>query len=468
MAKYDVLQMLYNKTHPVEEFNFDALQGPSVYNFFYPEDIAQLNKIATSVKLSGNIKKKLNMIDSVMKSRGFRKFAGGTNRVVYTHYEYPTIVAKVAIDRVGISDNPAEFRNQEFLKPFVAKCFSVSPDGVIAICEKVMPITNLSEFESVSDYIFQIIVFKILGKYVIDDIGVEFFLNWGIRVGSYPCLLDYPYLYKVNPTKLHCTRCDITTNNRVCNGNIDYDGGFNYLVCTECGTKYRAADLGLSIVDELDKFIISKGEKIMKVSVFMEDGRVYSPIEESDTIRKPEVVATSKNNKHKRLEDLVYISTENVVDKPITEVEKKLNILTNLAYNNKVVDDEPESTDTTDIDDTDQESSDNDKDLKEENETESIDSDNTNVIDTDGNDQESSNKDEDSETEYSQDLDNNEYIDEDDMITDNRGRINDTVKNKKSYDDQQYDNEVNFTKKSGKKKHKQFDRKDSIKNMDMF
>lgn len=447
MAKYNVLQMLYNKTKPQEEFDFDMLQGPSVYDFFSQDDINQLNKIATSARLSGNMRKKLNMIDAIMKSRGFRKFAGGTNRVVYTHYEFPSIVAKVAIDRVGLGDNPAEFRNQEFLKPFVAKCFSISPDGVIAICEKVLPITNLSEFESVSDYIFQIIVFKILGKYVIDDIGVEYFLNWGIRVGSFPCLLDYPYLYKLNSSKLKCHRCDTKTGNIPCNGDIDYDEGFNHLVCTKCGTVYKAKELGLSLINDLDKFMILKGEKIMKVTVVMSDGREFNPIEESEFIQKKEPLL--KKHRNISLDNNVFITNIDDVTETKTLDEKE----EVLPIDNTVVEEQEEVIDCDTID---------------------ISNDNTEVVEekisfdevvVEDSKEDIILPDNIKEIDIYDDYNDDYSIDNNGILRDNKGRF--VSKNKKLFvEELPYKDD--FSKKSGKKKHKSFDRKDSIRNMDMY
>ena len=63
----------------------------------------------------------MEKIDEIMHFRGFSRFAGGTNRLVYTHPMAPNAVFKVAIDSVGIHDNPAEFKNQHFLKPYCCK-----------------------------------------------------------------------------------------------------------------------------------------------------------------------------------------------------------------------------------------------------------------------------------------------------------------------------------------------------------
>lgn len=81
-----------------------------------------------------------------MRQLNFRKLGAGTNRVVYAHYELTNIVVKVAVDIVGLKGSIAEFNNQELLKPFVTKCFDVTPCGTIGMFERVQPIIHQMEF----------------------------------------------------------------------------------------------------------------------------------------------------------------------------------------------------------------------------------------------------------------------------------------------------------------------------------
>ena len=74
---------------------------------------------------------------------------------------------------------------------------------------------------------------KFIGKYVLEDIGTIWFKNWGIRPGFGPVLLDYPYLFEVDIRDLYCY--DMTPLGLPCGGQIDYDAGFNILICTKCG-----------------------------------------------------------------------------------------------------------------------------------------------------------------------------------------------------------------------------------------
>jgi len=285
MARADAMTVLYGQKKSALEFQWDSLFGPAVYQLIPPADVEELRKIATSIKLNGNIVKKKEMINDIMVRNGFMRFHAGTNRVVYTHYELPHIVCKVAVDRVGMNDNPREFRNQFELKPFVTKCFDVSPCGTVGVFERIEPINSIEEFAYVYEDTFDLITKCIVGKYVLEDIGSKFFNNYGIRVGFGICLLDYPYMYKLDGRKLMCNRPIFpNTKEPVCGGEIDYDDGFNYLVCRCCGKKYSAKDLEDKRNEGL---ILIKGGTNMLNVVVKENGKEINVNRVSDTIKKP-------------------------------------------------------------------------------------------------------------------------------------------------------------------------------------
>lgn len=260
MSRVDLLEKMYIEDI-TNEFDYDKIGAPPLYNLMSFTDTQDLYHIATSLRYNGNIEKKYELIDQIMRSRGFRKAHAGTNRVVYNFLEYPYIVAKVAIDKVGINDSPAEFRNQNFFKPFCCKIHEVDPTGVISIVERVNPISSLEEFISVAEDIFNLITTKIVGKYVLDDIGVTKFMNYGIRNGFGPVILDYPYAYELDGKKLICNKSIKTPYGMVpCGGEIDYDGGFDNLICTKCGRIYQARDLQ---VNKENQILIMEGESDM-------------------------------------------------------------------------------------------------------------------------------------------------------------------------------------------------------------
>ena len=261
-----ILDRIKSRTMTKDEFNFDRLQAPPLCMMLSPFDIQELHSIATSLKWSAKPQLRYQAIDNVMRRRGFIKFVAGTNRVAYRHPEDTRFLIKIACDDVGMRDNPAEYNNQFIFKPFVTKCFEVSPCGTVGVFERVNPITSREEFLSVAEDIFEVINEWFIGEYVVADFGSKFFMNWGIREGFGPVLLDYPYMYKLDGNKLYCKAPDPYSPTSKCDGVIDYDAGYNFLHCTKCGVVYKAKELEQKIKNH-SIIAEKKGDFKMKIKV---------------------------------------------------------------------------------------------------------------------------------------------------------------------------------------------------------
>ena len=261
-----ILDRIKSRTMTKDEFNFDRLQAPPLCMLLSPFDIQELHSIATSLKWSAKPQLRYQAIDNVMRRRGFIKFVAGTNRVAYRHPEDTRFLIKIACDDVGMRDNPAEYNNQFIFKPFVTKCFEVSPCGTVGVFERVNPITSREEFLSVAEDIFEVINEWFIGEYVVADFGSKFFMNWGIREGFGPVLLDYPYMYKLDGNKLYCKAPDPYSPTGKCDGVIDYDAGYNFLHCTKCGVVYKAKELEQKIKNH-SVIVEKKGDFKMKIKV---------------------------------------------------------------------------------------------------------------------------------------------------------------------------------------------------------
>lgn len=249
MSRISTIEQLYVKRKSALEFNYDSLVAPPIMSIFTQQDIAELTRVATSLKYNADIDTKYELIDSIMVSRGFRRANAGTNRVVYNYLEDPTFVAKVAIDKVGMKDTPAEYKNQELLKPFCCKVFEVIPNGVLGFIERVNPISSIEEFASVGEDIFNLMVTKIIGKYVVADLSAQKFMNFGVRQNANgytfgPVVIDFPYVYELDDKKLICAnKINTPHGETICGGEIDYTDDLDSLVCAKCGKHYRARDL---------------------------------------------------------------------------------------------------------------------------------------------------------------------------------------------------------------------------------
>lgn len=284
-----IISRLQSRVMKIDDFNWDRLMAPPLYSLLPQAACYEIYRIATSVRYSGNARLRYQKIDEILTPYGFTKKGAGTNRVVYKYLENDNFLLKVATDDVGVKDNPAEFKNQFIYKPFVTKIFEVDPTGAVALVERVVPITSREEFLTVASNIFEVINCWFIGDYIMADIGTKFFMNWGIRKGFGPVLLDFPYVYELDGNKLYCTAPDKTTG-CMCGGVIDYDDGFNFLYCSKCGNRYLVKSLAKAVKD---KQIIMKGGKTkMQVITRKGDRIINSTVtdnsfkEETDSVKK--------------------------------------------------------------------------------------------------------------------------------------------------------------------------------------
>lgn len=301
MSRVDIVDQLYRRMYNNKTVEFDQIQAPAPLAYFFtPTDIGDLHYIASSNKLAAKVDLKYKYIREIMTRRGFKKLASGTNRVVYKFMEDQRIVVKTAFDSVGLTDSPSEFYNQQFLKPYCTKVFEVTPCGTVGLFERVHPISSKEEFLSVADDIYDIIINHLIGYYVLDDIGTKSYMNWAVRAGAHPVLCDFPYMFQLDGAKLICNKADPFSQYGFCGGEIDYDAGFNHLVCKKCGKHYLARDLQKT-VDGLDNGILitdKKGDIRMKVTV-VKGEKIIQTIDtekSSSTYRRP-----TKNDKRKNV-----------------------------------------------------------------------------------------------------------------------------------------------------------------------
>lgn len=320
-------EILYERPIPKFVQNWFDIQAPCrIYNLLMPQDIAYLNQIATSVKLSGNPSKKKELITRLMEQRGFKKLDCGTNRIVYKFMEDQSFLIKVAFDRVAIQDNLKEYKNQEFLKPFCAKCFEVSPCGTVGMFERVNAVKTREQFAEIANRVFDIIVNCFIGKYVLADFGTNFYKNWGVRKGAYPVILDYPYLYELDSAKLYCNNRDLNSPTGYCGGEIDYDDGFNFLVCKKCGKVFLASELGRND-NKPGGLCVEREENYMNITIERSNGKTVTFGEEKKTTTYKKLSRREYNmkKKAKNFDFSIEIGDHSEIkDKPVIEVPRVL------------------------------------------------------------------------------------------------------------------------------------------------
>lgn len=315
-----VINRLKSKSMTIDDFNFDKLSAPPLVSLLTPTDIGDLESISRSIRYSAQPKIKLDLIDQILRRRGFYKGNSGTNRTTYKFLEDQSFLLKIAYDNTGRTDSPAEFRNQMFLRPFVTKIFEVSPGGTIALCERTQPITNREQFVAIADDVFYLIDNILLdGRFVVADIGSEYFMNYSIRPGFGVVLHDFPYVYQLDGKKLYCNKPDPMSPTGTCDGEIDYDPGFNRLICKRCGRHFRAKELAKDIQNEAIT-VRAKGDLKMKIK--LSGGTLTQNVEidlgNNNVRRTPSkpIAKANNNSRPKTVNGVDEMKIEPVVNKP--------------------------------------------------------------------------------------------------------------------------------------------------------
>ena len=239
-----------SKTDPTYVFpkiNYDQMTKPPITYYIPIQVINQLYNIIHDPRMMARPSRKYKMMNDLLRPLGIKHLASGTNRrSFYCEYD-DTIVFKIGIDSIGEEANLMEFKSQHLLKPFCAKMFDVTQTGTIALSERVDTMTE-SEYKLVyRDQIFDLIFIMLNRGFIMEDVGANFYKNWGVRYGFGPVVLDYPYVFEVDWSKLKCTKRDPITGDK-CLGDLDYnyDKGMSEIICKKCGARYTAKHLAKS------------------------------------------------------------------------------------------------------------------------------------------------------------------------------------------------------------------------------
>jgi len=284
LARLETINRLtsYNESLKFTISDWNKMSKPPLISYVPPNVIEQVRQIVDSVRLMNLPSKKYKMVNEILSPLGIKPLASGTNRrTFYVEYD-PSVVIKIASDRVGKRDNLSEFRLQEVVKPFCTKTFDVTPDGVMSLVERVETMTSYQFKYVYTGDIFDFIMLILDRGYIMEDIGGNFHKNWGLRVGFGPVILDYPYVFEVDYAKLRCSFVDPITKEK-CDGYLDYDysKGMSEIVCTKCGTRYSARSLAIEynkesiintrkrdnempLFNNTMKVFIKRGDKIVK------------------------------------------------------------------------------------------------------------------------------------------------------------------------------------------------------------
>ena len=269
---------LKKKTVDVTTY-WNTLTRPPIKAYLPDWVVQKLYEYMTSARLINNPALRFKLTNELLLPWGFKPLASGTNRrAFYCTYDQGIII-KIASDAVGQKDNQSEFVIQQMLKPFCPKIFDVAGDGAILLSERGEPMTEHDYKFVWAEEIFDLLFSLLARGYILEDVGSNFYKNFGIRMGFGPMLWDFPYVYKLDWRKLICQKPDPITG-QPCGGEIDYDyhKGMSEIVCTRCGARYSARYLASAMPSEAfssvnrERRCIRVGRFDTKFEVFVRQG----------------------------------------------------------------------------------------------------------------------------------------------------------------------------------------------------
>lgn len=220
----------------------------------------------------------------------FTSLGNGTNRYGILVDGY---AVKIALDRMGKTDNKREFKYAKRLYPDVVKVYECLETGLIATFEYIT-IFSLDDYYDNQDKMREILK-DISKNFLIGDIGISQnnYVNWGTRSDGSIAILDFAYIYSLSYKGFICTCED--------EGTLEFDNDFNYLICPFCRKKWSFGDIRkrISKQDEINEigdimslgYILHKDEEVHKIDYTKSPGKV----EEQKKKKK------KKNNLRKKL-----------------------------------------------------------------------------------------------------------------------------------------------------------------------
>lgn len=246
---------------------------------YLSEDILQaLNRICRDPTIRDNNQKSTKILNTLDKFNVDYSYLGtGTNRVAVLIDGY---VFKIAMDRLGVNDNWAELSLTQELQPVVTKVYECNNNGLILVAEYVELISK-SSFEERADEIRDILS-TIADRYLLGDIGtvLKNYTNWGCRDDGDLVILDFAYIYRIEGKEMICGAL-LNEDGLECDGFLEYDDNFYYLICSKCGKKYLFTDIRMRInpdIEESQRQLIKQlATKMNSVEMEVEDEEDIEP-----------------------------------------------------------------------------------------------------------------------------------------------------------------------------------------------
>lgn len=206
-----------------------------------------LEDLSTIMQWSSDNQLKSRKMIEYLSDFGFEDLGLGTNILTVTNPLYPGVVFKLALDYYGVADNI----NDEWLSetiPHYAKFITRDLTGIVSVQQRYTVIKSLARLNTFREEILTLLN-KLSKKYLVIDLGLNRFLNYGVDRDGEFIIVDGSDLYPVSNAKtlMVCSRGVGYKGNshkvKRCGGHLEYDDDFHELVCQKCGARCNPSEL---------------------------------------------------------------------------------------------------------------------------------------------------------------------------------------------------------------------------------
>mgnify|MGYP001286528279 FL=1 len=211
-----------------------------ILNDVFPDEVFE--KILKWADSSMNYPEKADKIDKLMKKNGLKPLDSGTNRVCYTHKDYPKVVFKVGFDPQGILDNLNEFHKSSLSEDF-ATSYELDEEGLILVQEKC-PTIDFDYFQKkeTKKKIRRMLERLDEEGFILIDLGLDKHKNYGVDRKGRIRIIDFGYVELKSLGNFSCPHVRYKGDGekkKYCKGKLRYNNDFTMLECDKCENVFR-------------------------------------------------------------------------------------------------------------------------------------------------------------------------------------------------------------------------------------
>ena len=212
----------------------------NILNKIMPEEI--LEKIGNIVERPINQIEKIEKYEKILKPFGFKYVDSGTNRVVFSHKNYPKVVFKIALDEQGCLDNLNENEKSD-KSVYFPDSHDIDLNGYILCQQKISILFTSESFNKDGIQKRMRLMLKDLDKegFILVDLGMDKHKNYGMDKDGNIFIIDFGYIEYKSLGNFNCPHTRYKSDDKVkyCKGQLHYTKDYTMVKCDECNNKFN-------------------------------------------------------------------------------------------------------------------------------------------------------------------------------------------------------------------------------------